>query len=79
LGEGVLLLGTLLEHFSGVDIGLGNILDSKLFGFSTNWIGADIGLILLVCVVFLNPKEDANPLVAGTCFFWYWLAYNKIH
>jgi len=37
LGEGVLLLGILLEHFSvGVDIGLGNILDSKLFGFSTN-------------------------------------------
>jgi len=75
LGEGVLLIGILLEHFSvGVDIGLGNILDSKLLDFSTNWIGADIGLILLVCVVFLNPKDDANPLVAGICFFWYWLA-----
>jgi len=72
LGEGVLLLGILLEHFSiGVDIGLGSILDSKWFGFSTNGIGADIGLILLVCVVFLNPKDDANPLVAGICFFWY--------
>jgi len=75
LGEGVLLLAILLEHFSvGVDIGLGNILDSKLFCFSTDWIGADIGLILLVWVVFLNPKDDANPLVAGICFFGYWLA-----
>jgi len=37
LGEGVLLLGILFEHFSvGVDIGLGSILDSKFFGFSTN-------------------------------------------
>jgi len=33
LGDGVLLLGILLGHFVGVDIGLGSILDSKLLGF----------------------------------------------
>jgi len=37
LGEGVLLFDIFLEHFSiGVDTGLGSILDSKLFGFSTD-------------------------------------------
>lgn len=75
MGEGVLLLGVLFEHLSiGFDIASGNIFDAKLFDCSTDLAGADIGLILLVWVGYLNPKDDANPLVDGICFFWYWLA-----
>jgi len=67
LGDGVLLFKTFFGHFSigGVE-GLGNIFDVKLSGFSSDLGGADIGLTLLIWVGLLNPKDDANPLVAGS-------------
>lgn len=82
MGEGILLLGILFEHFSvGINVGFGNILDPQLCKFSIGLIvgltGADIGLILLFWVDFLNPKDDANPLVAGSWLFGYWLAWKK--
>lgn len=78
MGEGVLLLGVLFEHFSIdfdatsgsiFDATSGSIFDAKLSVCSRDLVGADSGLILLVWVGFLNPKDDANPLVDGSCFF----------
>lgn len=78
LGDGVLLLGILLGHFSiGGSKGLGNIFDEKCSDFSSDLGGADIGLTLLIWVGFLNPKDDASPLVAGCWIFGYWLAWEQ--
>lgn len=81
-GECILLLGILFGQFSiGVNVGFGSIFDPQLSDFSIGLVvgltGADIGLILLVWVGFLNPKDDANPLVAGSWLFGYWLAWKK--
>lgn len=71
LGEGVFLIGL-------ISLGFGSIFDPLLSGSTTDLAGADIGLILLVWVGFLNPKDDANPLEVGSGLFEYWLAWNKI-
>lgn len=78
MGDGVLLFKILFGHFSigGVE-GLGNIFGVKLFDFSSDLGEADIGLTLLIWVGLLNPKDDANPLVAGSWFVLYWLAWKK--
>lgn len=66
-GEGVLFFGVLFEYFSVCkDVSFGNIFNSQFSGFSIGLAGAEIGLILLVWIDFLNPKDNANPLVVGS-------------
>lgn len=76
MGDGALFFGVVFKYFSvgGVVLGFGSIFDIKLSDFSRDLGGADIGLILLTWVGFLNPKDDANPLVVGSLFFWLWWA-----
>lgn len=54
-----------------ISLGFGSIFDPLLSDIPTDLAGADIGLILLVWVDFLNPKDDAIPLEVGSCFFEY--------